>query len=40
LISYALDKFEQVGKIDPYNEELAAKVEGLKTAYRLSRTNQ
>ncbi|MFQ6032406.1 MAG: tetratricopeptide repeat protein, partial [Candidatus Zixiibacteriota bacterium] len=36
MISYALDKFEQVRKIDPHNEELMAKIEELREAQRLS----
>jgi hypothetical protein len=36
MTSYALDKFEQVRKIDPHNEELIAKIEELKKAQRLS----
>ena len=36
MISYALDKFEQVRKIDLHNEELLAKIEELKKAQRLS----
>jgi hypothetical protein len=36
MISYALEKFEQVKKIDPYNEELAFKIEGLRKTQRFS----
>ena len=36
MISYALDKFEQVRKIDPHNEELLAKIEELRKDQRLS----
>jgi hypothetical protein len=36
MISYALEKFEQVKKIDPYNEELTFKVEELRKTQRFS----
>lgn len=36
MISYALDKFEQVRKIDPHNEELIAKIGKLEKVQRLS----
>ncbi|MCK4426856.1 MAG: DUF2723 domain-containing protein [candidate division Zixibacteria bacterium] len=36
MTSYALDKFEQVRKIDPHNEELIARIKELKKAQRLS----
>jgi tetratricopeptide (TPR) repeat protein len=36
MISYALNKFEQVRKIDPSNEELLAKIEQLRKSQRLS----
>jgi hypothetical protein len=35
MLSCALDKFEQVRKIDPYNEELVGKMEELKKDQRL-----
>ncbi len=40
MISYALDKFEQVRKIDPHNEELIAKIEKLEKTQRLSVINR
>jgi hypothetical protein len=36
LFSCALDKFEQLRKIDPQNQELIAKIDELKKAQRLS----
>jgi hypothetical protein len=36
MISYALNKFEQVKKIDPYNEEITFKIEELKKTQRFS----
>jgi hypothetical protein len=36
MISYALDKFEQVQRIDPHNEELAFKIEELGKTKRFS----
>jgi len=36
LFSYALDKFEQVRKIDPQNQRLVSKIEELKKAQNLS----
>jgi tetratricopeptide (TPR) repeat protein len=36
MISYALDKFEKVGKIDPHNAELTFKIEELRKAQRFS----
>jgi hypothetical protein len=36
MLSYALEKFEQVKKIDPYNEELTFKVEELRKTQRFS----
>ena len=35
MISFAVDKFEGVKKIDPYNEELLGKIGGLKKDQRL-----
>jgi tetratricopeptide (TPR) repeat protein len=36
MISYALERFEQVKKIDPHNEELTFKVEELRKTQRFS----
>jgi uncharacterized protein YfkK (UPF0435 family) len=36
IISYALERFEQVKKIDPYNEELTFKIEELRKTQRFS----
>jgi hypothetical protein len=36
MISYALEKFERVKKIDPHNEELVAKIEELRKNQRFS----
>ena len=36
MVSYALERFEQVKKIDPYNEELTFKIEELRKTQRFS----
>jgi hypothetical protein len=36
MISYALERFEQVKKIDPYNEELTFKIEELRKDQKLT----
>jgi tetratricopeptide (TPR) repeat protein len=36
MVSYALEKFERVRKIDPHNEELLAKIEELRKSLEFS----